>query len=115
MTGWAYKICTEDDLKFPVVFGYGKRVSFNFHLRIFKILEYSFRVQASNFASQSRVLATIGVTRGFGDHELSAHSSCIKIKPFLKSQPEVRAHIDKLHTNNLNFKSTPLPRFELLT
>jgi hypothetical protein len=38
---------------------------------------------------QSRVLATIGVTRGFGDHELKAPNSNIDIKPFLLSQPEV--------------------------
>ncbi|ODM98036.1 Protein phosphatase 1H [Orchesella cincta] len=63
MTGWAYKTATVEDLKFPVVFGHGKR---------------------------SRVLATIGVTRGFGDHELYAHSTAIKIKPFLTSQPEVK-------------------------
>ena len=44
MTGWAYKEIQEDDLKFPVVYGEGKR---------------------------SRLLATIGVTRGFGDHDLN--------------------------------------------
>jgi len=63
MTGWAYKTITADDLKFPVVYGEGKR---------------------------SRVLATIGVTRGFGDHDLRAPNSNIFIKPFLSSQPEVR-------------------------
>ena len=42
MTGWAYKTITPEDLKFPVVYGEGKR---------------------------SRVLATIGVTRGFGDRK----------------------------------------------
>lgn len=63
MTGWAYKTITAEDLKFPVVYGEGKR---------------------------SRVLATIGVTRGFGDHDLRAPNSNILIKPFLSSQPEVR-------------------------
>jgi protein phosphatase 1H len=63
MTGWAYKTVTPEDLKFPVVYGEGKR---------------------------SRVLATIGVTRGFGDHDLRAPNSSILIKPFLSSQPEVR-------------------------
>lgn len=62
MTGWAYKTVTPEDLKFPVVYGEGKR---------------------------SRVLATIGVTRGFGDHDLRAPNSNILIKPFLSSQPEV--------------------------
>jgi protein phosphatase 1H len=38
---------------------------------------------------QSRVLATIGVTRGFGDHDLKALNANIAIKPFLLSQPEV--------------------------
>ena len=66
MTGWAYKEIQEDDLKFPVVYGEGKR---------------------------SRLLATIGVTRGFGDHDLKAQSSngqLVYIKPFLTPQPEVR-------------------------
>ena len=92
MTGWAYKTVTPEDLKFPVVYGEGKR---------------------------SRVLATIGVTRGFGDRkykfihtyvyfnealrsqnklsfllsgkidDLRAPNSSILIKPFLSSQPEV--------------------------
>ena len=38
---------------------------------------------------QSRVLATIGVTRGFGDHDLQVHDSGIHIKPFLTAMPEV--------------------------
>nr|CAD7431353.1 unnamed protein product [Timema monikensis] len=38
---------------------------------------------------QSRVLATIGVTRGFGDHDLRALNST-PVKPFLSSQPEVQ-------------------------
>lgn len=37
---------------------------------------------------QSRVLATIGVTRGFGDHNLKAQSSSVDIKPFLTPEPE---------------------------
>ena len=65
MTGWAYKIIQESDMKFPMVFGEGKR---------------------------SRLLATIGVTRGLGDHDLRAQagSGTIFIKPFLSPQPEVR-------------------------
>ena len=35
-------------------------------------------------------MATIGVTRGFGDHELRAQNSEVFIKPFLSSEPEVR-------------------------
>ncbi|XP_050699481.1 protein phosphatase 1H-like isoform X2 [Eriocheir sinensis] len=63
MSGWAYKTLTPDDLKYPLVCGEGKR---------------------------SRVLATIGVTRGFGDHDLKAQCSSIPIKPFLTPEPEVR-------------------------
>jgi len=66
MTGWAYKEIQQEDLKFPLVYGEGKR---------------------------SRLLATIGVTRGFGDHDLRAQSSTsnpVYIKPFLTPQPEVR-------------------------
>lgn len=63
MTGWAMKTITYDDLKFPLVWGEGKR---------------------------SRVLATIGVTRGFGDHELKAQYGSVHIKPFLTPEPEVR-------------------------
>ncbi|UYV79164.1 PPM1J [Cordylochernes scorpioides] len=40
----------------------------------------------------SRVLATIGVTRGFGDHDLKAQNSDVDIKPFLSSQPEVKVY-----------------------
>lgn len=39
---------------------------------------------------QARVLATIGVTRGLGDHDLKVHDSNIYIKPFLSCCPEVR-------------------------
>ncbi|KAG7161714.1 phosphatase 1H-like [Homarus americanus] len=63
MSGWAYKTLTQDDLKYPLVCGEGKR---------------------------SRVLATIGVTRGFGDHDLKAQCSSIPIKPFLTPEPQVR-------------------------
>lgn len=48
---------------------------------------------------QSRVLATIGVTRGFGDHELKAQNSNVDIKPFLTPQPEVRVVDLEAETN----------------
>lgn len=65
MNGWAYKTVTYEDLKFPLIYGEGKR---------------------------SRVLATIGVTRGFGDHDLKAQTSSLNIKPFLTPHPEVRIY-----------------------
>lgn len=62
MKGWAYKTLTREDLKMPIVTGEGKR---------------------------SRLLGTIGVTRGFGDHDLRALGSGVLIKPFLSAHPEV--------------------------
>ncbi|TMW41265.1 hypothetical protein DOY81_013653, partial [Sarcophaga bullata] len=60
--GWTYKTLTREDLKMPVVTGEGKR---------------------------SRLLGTLGVTRGFGDHDLLAIATGTLIKPFLTAQPEV--------------------------
>lgn len=62
MKGWAYKTLTIEDLKMPIVTGEGKR---------------------------SRLLGTIGVTRGFGDHDLRALCTGLLIKPFLSPHPEV--------------------------
>lgn len=62
MKGWTYKTLTKDDLKMPIVTGEGKR---------------------------SRLLGTIGVTRGFGDHDLRALGSGVLIKPFLSCHPEI--------------------------
>ncbi|XP_063708584.1 protein phosphatase 1H [Culicoides brevitarsis] len=63
MRGWAFKTLTRDDLKSPtLVTGEGKR---------------------------SRLMGTIGVTRGFGDHDLRALYSGMLIKPFLSAQPDV--------------------------
>ncbi|XP_077191037.1 protein phosphatase 1J isoform X2 [Paroedura picta] len=65
MNGWAYKRIEEDDLKFPLVYGEGKK---------------------------ARMMATIGVTRGLGDHDLKVYNSNIYIKPFLSCIPEVRIY-----------------------
>lgn len=62
MKGWTYKTLTKEDLKMPIVTGEGKR---------------------------SRLLGTIGVTRGFGDHDLRALGSGVLIKPFLSCHPEI--------------------------
>lgn len=62
MKGWTYKTLTKEDLKMPIVTGEGKR---------------------------SRLLGTIGVTRGFGDHDLRALGSGLLIKPFLSCHPEI--------------------------
>ncbi|XP_001607327.1 protein phosphatase 1H [Nasonia vitripennis] len=63
MTGWAYKVLAYPDLRLALISGQGKR---------------------------SRVMGTIGVTRGFGDHGLKAANTGVSIKPFLSSQPEVQ-------------------------
>lgn len=44
---------------------------------------------------QARVMATIGVTRGLGDHDLKVYNSNIYIKPFLSCVPEVSANSQK--------------------
>lgn len=71
MSGWAFKTVTPEDLRLPVVCGEGKR---------------------------SRVLATIGVTRGFGDHDLRSQLSPVPIKPFLSAEPEVK--VFEVNTNS---------------
>ncbi|XP_022104014.1 protein phosphatase 1H-like [Acanthaster planci] len=75
MTGWTYKLVTEEDLNFPLVVGEGKK---------------------------ARLLATIGVTRGFGDHDLKVQGTDIAIKPFLTPVPEVKVYnlFDQEHTEN---------------
>ena len=65
MSGWAYRTVTEDDVnRVPMIIGHGKR---------------------------ARLMATIGTTRGFGDHDLEAPGGQW-IKPFLTPVPEVRVH-----------------------
>lgn len=72
MKGWAYKTLTIDDLKIPIVTGEGKR---------------------------SRLLGTIGVTRGFGDHDLRALCTGLSIKPFLSPHPDVICrNLEKVHS-----------------
>ncbi|XP_078465548.1 protein phosphatase 1H-like [Lampetra planeri] len=75
MAGWAYKTIDEDDLKFPLIYGEGKK---------------------------ARVLATIGVTRGLGDHDLRVYDSNQHIKPFLSCSPEVCVYemSQRSHTPN---------------
>ncbi|XP_063811461.1 protein phosphatase 1J isoform X2 [Pseudophryne corroboree] len=65
MTGWSYKAIEEENMKFPLIYGEGKK---------------------------ARVMATIGVTRGFGDHDLKVYNSNIYIKPFLSCVPGVKVY-----------------------
>ena len=65
MSGWAYRTVSEDDVnRVPMIIGHGKR---------------------------ARLMATIGTTRGFGDHDLEAPGGQW-IKPFLTPVPEVRVN-----------------------
>lgn len=57
-----------------------KKFMWNYELCVF--------ISNSHFL-QARVMATIGVTRGFGDHDLKVYNSNIYIKPFLSSVPGV--------------------------
>lgn len=63
MTGWSYKIAEENDLRIPLIFKIG---------------------------GKSRLMQTIGVSRGFGDHDLRVYDSNIYLKPFLSAVPEVK-------------------------
>ena len=62
MAGWAYRTVSEEDVnQVPMIIGHGKR---------------------------ARLMATIGTTRGFGDHDLEAPGGQY-IKPLLSPVPEV--------------------------
>lgn len=58
----AHKKVEAEDLRFPMIMGEGRR---------------------------ARLLATIGLTRGLGDHNLKVFDSAIRIKPFLSCIPAV--------------------------
>lgn len=62
MAGWGYKIADQDDLKVPLI---------------------------TNSGNKSRLMQTIGVARGFGDHDLRLYDSNIYMKPFISAYPEV--------------------------
>ena len=76
MEGWAYRTVTEEDVnQVPMIIGRGKR---------------------------ARLMATIGTTRGFGDHDLEAPGGQF-IKPFLTPVPEVRVYdLSKLELTPLD-------------
>ena len=62
--GRTYKEITRDDLRLPMIAGMGRA---------------------------KRLLATIGVTRGLGDHQLVALNQLadVPVKPFMSAVPEV--------------------------
>ncbi|KFO32693.1 protein phosphatase 1M isoform X1 [Fukomys damarensis] len=62
MNGWSYKCVEKSDLKYPLIHGQGR---------------------------QARLLGTLAVSRGLGDHQLRVLDTNIQLKPFLLSVPEV--------------------------
>ena len=64
MAGWSCRDITSDDVRLlPLISGRGK---------------------------QCRLLGTVGVARGLGDHDLVVRTSQVNCKEFLTCQPEVR-------------------------
>uniref|UniRef100_A0A9L0TLA6 Protein phosphatase, Mg2+/Mn2+ dependent 1M n=2 Tax=Equus caballus TaxID=9796 RepID=A0A9L0TLA6_HORSE len=62
MSGWGYKCVEKSDLKYPLIHGQGR---------------------------QARLLGTLAVSRGLGDHQLRVLDTDIQLKPFLLSVPQV--------------------------
>ncbi|XP_032996564.1 protein phosphatase 1M [Lacerta agilis] len=62
MEGWGYKTVAKDDLKYPLIHGHGK---------------------------QARLLGTLAVSRGLGDHRLRVIETDVEVKPFLSCIPKV--------------------------
>ena len=71
IAGWSCRDVTSEDVRLvPLISGRGK---------------------------QCRLLGTVGVARGLGDHDLVVKSSLVNCKEFLSCQPEVRVKkIDEL-------------------
>uniref|UniRef100_A0A8B9QVF7 Protein phosphatase, Mg2+/Mn2+ dependent 1M n=1 Tax=Anas platyrhynchos TaxID=8839 RepID=A0A8B9QVF7_ANAPL len=70
MEGWGYKLVEKADLKYPLVHGHGK---------------------------QARLLGTLAVSRGLGDHQLKVIDTNIEVKPFLSCIPKVNVFDFALH------------------
>ncbi|POI30715.1 hypothetical protein CIB84_005534, partial [Bambusicola thoracicus] len=70
MEGWGYKLVEKADLKYPLVHGHGK---------------------------QARLLGTLSVSRGLGDHQLKVIDTNIEVKPFLSCIPKVEVFDFALH------------------
>ena len=74
--GWSCRDVTSEDVRLiPLISGRGK---------------------------QCRLMGTVGVARGLGDHDLIVKSSLVNCKEFLSCQPEVRVKcIDDLHPDSV--------------
>ncbi|XP_004457421.1 protein phosphatase 1M [Dasypus novemcinctus] len=70
MSGWSYKRVEKSDLKYPLIHGQGR---------------------------QARLLGTLAVSRGLGDHQLRVLDTDIQLKPFLLPVPQVTVlEVDQL-------------------
>ncbi|XP_060095954.1 protein phosphatase 1M isoform X1 [Heteronotia binoei] len=65
MQGWGYKTVEKEDLKYPLIHGHGK---------------------------QARLLGTLAVSRGLGDHQLKVIETDVEVKPFLSCIPKVEKY-----------------------
>ncbi|KAL8212352.1 UNVERIFIED_CONTAM: Protein phosphatase 1M [Gekko kuhli] len=65
MQGWGYKTVEKEDLKYPLIHGHGK---------------------------QARLLGTLAVSRGLGDHQLKVIETDVEVKPFLSCVPKVEIY-----------------------
>ncbi|XP_015267168.1 PREDICTED: protein phosphatase 1M [Gekko japonicus] len=72
MQGWGYKTVEKEDLKYPLIHGHGK---------------------------QARLLGTLAVSRGLGDHQLKVIETDVEVKPFLSCIPKVEMY--DLTTQNI--------------
>ena len=76
ISGWSCRDVTSEDVRLiPLISGRGK---------------------------QCRLLGTVGVARGLGDHDLIVKSSLANCKEYLTCQPEVRVKcIEDLHEDSI--------------
>ena len=104
MTGWSCRDVTADDVKLmPIIGGRGKQCRggvlshmttpyFWSPLYFTQLLLLGVCPPSAGVLcgwSPLRVLNTVGVARGLGDHDLLAKYSGVKCKEFLTPQPEV--------------------------
>ncbi|KHJ87652.1 protein phosphatase 2C, partial [Oesophagostomum dentatum] len=82
MDGWASKTVKDSDLRPPLISESSRKVSLQYFMKRIPI-EYGY-----SWSFQKRLLNTIGVSRGFGDHHLYTVDAHLPIKPFLSSVPE---------------------------
>nr|XP_023476104.1 protein phosphatase 1M isoform X7 [Equus caballus] len=111
MSGWGYKCVEKSDLKYPLIHGQGRQVSEwplpriplklppteskapkGCSLPLCALLVHLLGLSAVSShlpCPQARLLGTLAVSRGLGDHQLRVLDTDIQLKPFLLSVPQV--------------------------